>query len=96
MWYSRAIGFLCFVDFTTLSQNFDYPAYILGAPSLFTAILISIVTVEIYRYLVHKNITIKMPNGVPQMVADAFTSLIPITVIMIICAFVGRKSLDLI
>src|SRR5699024_1349460 len=84
-------GFLCFVDFTTLSQNFDYPAYILGAPSLFTAILISIVTVEIYRYLVHKNITIKMPNGVPQMVADAFTSLIPITVIMIICAFVGRN-----
>ncbi len=85
------IGFLCFVDFTTLSQNFDYPAYILGAPSLFTAILISIVTVEIYRYLVHKNITIKMPNGVPQMVADAFTSLIPITVIIIICAFVGRN-----
>ena len=38
------IGFLCFVDFTTLSQNFDYPAYILGAPSLFTAILISINT----------------------------------------------------
>lgn len=32
-----------------------------------------------------------MPNGVPQMVADAFTSLIPVTFIMIICAFIGRN-----
>lgn len=53
------ISFLCFIDFTKLSENFDYPAYILGAPSLFSAILISILAVEIYRYLVHKNITIK-------------------------------------
>lgn len=85
------IGFLCFIDFTKLSENFDYPAYILGAPSLFSAILISILVVEIYRFFVHKNITIKMPEGVPPMVANAFTSLIPVTVTTVLCAFVGRN-----
>ena len=85
------ICFLCCIDFMTLSENFDWPNYILGAPSLFTAILISILSVEAYRYLVGKNLTITMPNGVPQMVADAFTSLLPVTLIVIVFALVGRN-----
>ncbi|MCI5773401.1 MAG: PTS transporter subunit EIIC [Erysipelotrichaceae bacterium] len=85
------ISFLCFIDFTTLSANFDWPAYILGAPSLFSSIIISILAVEIYRWFINKNITIKMPAGVPPMVADAFTSIIPVSVVVIISAFVGRN-----
>lgn len=85
------ISFLCCIDFMTLTENFDWPNYILGAPSLFTGILISIVSVEGYRWLVGKNITIKMPEGVPQMVSDAFTSLIPVSAIVILFALVGRN-----
>lgn len=85
------ISFLCCIDFMTLSENFDWPNYILGAPSLFTGILISIVAVEGYRWLVGKKITIKMPEGVPQMVSDAFTSLIPVSAIIIFFAVVGRN-----
>lgn len=85
------ISLLCCINFTTLSENFDWPTYVLGAPSLFTAIIISILAVELYRYLIAKNITIKMPEGVPPMVADAFTALIPVTAIVIIFAFVGRN-----
>lgn len=88
------ISFLCCVDFAELSANFDWPAYILGAPSLFTGILISIVSVEIYRFLINKDVKIKMPEGVPQMVADAFTALIPVTVVIILFAFIGRNIPD--
>ena len=88
------ICFLCCVDFMKLSENFDWPNYILGAPSLFTGILISMIAVEAYRYMVGKKITITMPNGVPQMVADAFTSLLPVTLIVIIFALIGRNITD--
>jgi len=84
-------SFLSFIDFATLSENFDWPNYILGAPSLFSAIIISIVAVELYRWFIQKNITIKMPAGVPPMVADAFVSIIPVTVVIILATLIGRN-----
>ena len=44
-----SISFLCFIDFSQLSANIDWPNYMLGAPSLFSGIIISIVSVEVYR-----------------------------------------------
>ncbi len=84
------VAFLCFIDFTQLSANFDYPAYILGSPSMFGGILISICAVELYRLLIGKNVTIKMPDSVPPMVATAFTNMIPIAVVVLLFAFIGR------
>lgn len=88
------IGFLCFIDFTQLSANFDWPNYVLGAPSLFTSILISIFAVEIYRWFVEKNITIKMPDGVPPMIAQSFISIIPVTAVVILFSLLGRNIPD--
>lgn len=84
------IAFLCFIDFTQLSANFDYPAYILGSPSLFGGILISILSVELYRFLIGKDVTIKMPASVPPMVATAFTNMIPISAVVLLFTMVGR------
>ena len=84
------IAFLCFIDFTNLSANFDYPAYILGSPSMFGGILISVCAVEIYRLLIGKNVTIKMPESVPPMVATAFTNKIPVSVVVLVFALVGH------
>lgn len=56
------------------------PANNLGSTGMFAAIIVSIISIEIYRFLLQKNIVIKMPEGVPPMVASAFTSLIPIFV----------------
>lgn len=84
------LSFLAFIDFGQLSANFDWPAYILGAPSMFSAIIISILAVEIYRLLVEKKITITMPEGVPPMVAGAFISLIPATVVVVLASIAGR------
>lgn len=84
------ISFLCFIDFGLLSENFDWPNYILGSPSMFGGIFISIVAVEIYRFLVEKNITIKMPAGVPPMVTEAFVSLVPVGAVVVLMSIVGQ------
>ena len=84
------VAFLCFINFTKLSENFDWPAYILGSPSLFGGILISILAIEVYRFLIGKKITIKMPEAVPPMIAAAFTSMIPVSVVVVICAILGQ------
>nr|WP_319488573.1 PTS transporter subunit EIIC [uncultured Caproiciproducens sp.] len=84
------VAFLCFIDFSKLSANFDWPAYILGSPSLFGGILISILAIEVYRFLIGKKITIKMPEAVPPMIAAAFTSMIPVSVVVVICAILGQ------
>lgn len=84
------ISFLSFIDFAKLSENFDWPNYILGSPSLFGGIIISILAVELYRWFIQKDITIKMPAGVPPMIAAAFTSIIPVCIIVIFASFIGR------
>lgn len=53
----------------------------LGAKGLFTAMLVGIISVELYRLCKEKNITIRMPEGVPDFVSRSF-ELIPITVIV--------------
>src|SRR5699024_5056317 len=78
------VSFLAFIDFFTLSENFDWPSYILGAPSLLAGVLISFIAVEGYRLLVKANLTIKMPDSVPPMIADAFTSLIPVSLVVVV------------
>ena len=49
----------------------------LGAASLFGAIVTALISVEIYRIFIEKNITIKMPDGVPPEVTNSFMALIP-------------------
>jgi PTS system cellobiose-specific IIC component len=52
-----------------------------GLKGLFIAMISSIVSVAIYKYLVNKKITIRLPDSVPPAVSQAFTSIIPFTVI---------------
>ncbi|MFQ7652784.1 MAG: PTS sugar transporter subunit IIC [Enterococcus gallinarum] len=49
----------------------------LGSGSLFGAIVTAILSVEIYRFFIVKNITIKIPDGVPPEVTNSFMALIP-------------------
>ncbi|MDY0406722.1 PTS cellobiose transporter subunit IIC [Virgibacillus sp. 179-BFC.A HS] len=53
----------------------------LGTTGIFTAIVMSIVTVQLYRLCVKRNWIIKMPEAVPEGVARAFTALIPAFVV---------------
>ncbi|MCG0276750.1 MAG: PTS cellobiose transporter subunit IIC [Thermosediminibacteraceae bacterium] len=48
-----------------------------GSRGLFVAMIIAIITVEIQRKFVEKNLIIRMPEGVPPSVARSFAALIP-------------------
>jgi len=77
------IAFLIFFPmFTTENGVTAIATANFGSTGIFTALLASIIAVEVYRFLIAKNITIKMPEGVPPMVVDAFTSLIPSFAVM--------------
>ncbi len=58
------------------------PATHLDNTGLFTAIVISLVSVEVYRFFVQRNLVISMPAGVPPAIANAFVALIPGAVII--------------
>lgn len=58
-----------------------------GSRGLFVALVVGLLTGELFRFLIQKNIVIKMPDSVPPMVAKSFTSLIP--ALVIISTFIG-------
>ncbi|WP_025028246.1 PTS cellobiose transporter subunit IIC [Caldalkalibacillus mannanilyticus] len=53
------------------------PIALMGSGGLFVAMLIAILSTEIYRYITSKNIVIRMPDGVPPAVSKSFIALIP-------------------
>ncbi len=78
------ISLFSFLMLFPIGTNDEIGAYLpadnLGSTGMFAAIIVGIVSIEIYRFMVKKNIVMKMPEGVPPMVSNAFTSLIPIFV----------------
>ncbi|MHC5249378.1 PTS sugar transporter subunit IIC [Enterococcus sp. LJL120] len=53
----------------------------LGSKGMFVAMLVALSTTWCYHFLTKKKITIKMPESVPQNVANSFTALIPAVII---------------
>lgn len=53
------------------------PAALMGSKGLFVAMLIAIFSTEIFRFVIQRNLVIKMPDGVPPAVSRSFTALIP-------------------
>ena len=49
----------------------------IGSQGLFVAILIALLSTEIYRFINNRNLVIRMPEGVPPAVAKSFLALIP-------------------
>ncbi|BDR58949.1 PTS sugar transporter subunit IIC [Xylocopilactobacillus apicola] len=64
--------------------NVDY----IGSRGAFTAIITAMLVVSIYLYIIKKNWTIKMPEGVPPQVINAFTDVIPAFVILTIFSLI--------
>lgn len=69
------------------------PYNMLGGKGIFAAIVVAMISAEIYRWFIQKNITIKMPNGVPDAVSKSFSALIPGIVILAFFAIV-RKVIE--
>ncbi|MGG5372159.1 PTS sugar transporter subunit IIC [Enterococcus sp. AZ196] len=90
--HALGTGLISLVSFLMLTPLTDVPeerlAYLntsyLGAKGVFVAIFVSLLTIQIMRIFVNKNFTIRMPQGVPEMVTKSFTSLIPAVVIVLL------------
>ncbi|WP_042199127.1 PTS cellobiose transporter subunit IIC [Paenibacillus camerounensis] len=53
------------------------PLALMGSKGLFVAIVIAIISTEIFRFVIKKNLVITLPDGVPPAVGRSFTALIP-------------------
>ncbi|MFC6315337.1 PTS sugar transporter subunit IIC [Lapidilactobacillus achengensis] len=77
--------------------GFVLPMTYTGGSGMFIAILSAIMAVEIMRFCKNKNITIKMPEQVPESVSRSFAAIIPggvsITIMWLITA-VGNINLN--
>lgn len=72
--------------------NADY----LGAVGLFTAIIISLISVEVFAYFEKKGLTVKLPPQVPPAIAQSFIALVPLTALTIVFwGLVGIAGVDL-
>jgi PTS system cellobiose-specific IIC component len=58
-------------------QNGAMPLDRLGAKGMFVGMLVGFISAEVYRKVVQKGWTIKMPDSVPPAVAKSFSALIP-------------------
>ena len=59
-------------------------ARFLDAKGIFSAIIGGIISIEIYKFLVSKKMTIKLPDSVPPAIAKSFEIIIPIAVVGIL------------
>lgn len=69
--------------------NKTIPMVWLGTKGVITAIIMSITSTEIYRFVVKKDLTIKLPKNVPPMVYKSFASLIPGIVVVAFTLFLN-------
>lgn len=56
----------------------------LGPNGIFLGIFTAIIAVEIFRFAIKRNWTIKMPDGVPPAVSESFDALIPSALVVLV------------
>ncbi|WP_437615556.1 PTS sugar transporter subunit IIC [Erwinia sp. V71] len=62
--------------------NGNIPAAFMGGTGIFTALLTSIYAVELMRFLKDKNLTIRLPEQVPEKIAQSFELLVPVLIML--------------
>lgn len=61
-----------------------------GSQGLFVSIIVALLVTEVFRFFVQRDITIKMPDGVPPAVMKSFAALVPAFVILIATASIHK------
>jgi len=70
-------AFLVVTPYISGDGGKQLPIVKVGAQAMFLAIIVCIVSVEIYRRIEQKGFTFKMPSAVPPAVAKPFESIVP-------------------
>lgn len=86
--------FLVVTPYVMGENGMNVPMTKIGAQAMFLALIVSMVSVEIYKFIEKKGITIKMPAAVPPAVAKPFESIIP-ALISITFFFILRLIFEL-
>lgn len=60
-----------------------------GATGIFTAIIVCFIAINIYKFFIKRDIRVKMPDSVPDGVANSFNALIPLFVVIIILMIIN-------
>lgn len=60
------------------------PVALMGSKGLFVAMILALLSTEIYRKIIQKKIVITMPDGVPPAVARSFVALIPASIVLLV------------
>lgn len=68
--------------------GFVLPMQYLGGNGLFVTIIVSIISVEIFRICKQRNITIKLPEQVPASVGRSFEALIPVSIVILLMTLI--------
>jgi PTS system cellobiose-specific IIC component len=66
-----------FIDGAVVTVSGAIATSWLGAQGIFSAIVVGIVSINIYSWLMNKNLKIKMPEAVPESIAKPFEAIIP-------------------
>lgn len=82
-----AISLSAFLVTTTLGEG-GWSTASFDSTSLFTALIIALISGEIYLFFLRKKIVIKLPDSVPPNVSSSFTALIPAAAILTLALFV--------
>ncbi|MGL5694809.1 MAG: PTS transporter subunit EIIC, partial [Peptostreptococcaceae bacterium] len=70
-------SFILLTPLVTGDAGTGFPTKYLGSSGLFVGILVAMVSTEIFRWFVVRDIMIKMPESVPPNVSKAFSAIIP-------------------
>lgn len=72
------LSLAAFLLIAAQAQNGALPTTYMDGKGVFTALFTSFFSIELMRFLKVRNITIKMPEGVPPAIAASFEALIPV------------------
>ncbi|MDQ0360212.1 PTS sugar transporter subunit IIC [Breznakia pachnodae] len=76
------VSLICFVLIASPLENNTFDATFFGYAGIFSAVITGLVSVEIYRFLVQRNIKIKMPDSVPPLVSSSFETIVPLFILI--------------
>lgn len=78
------ISLLTFIIVSSKYENNAFDGSYLGYAGIFSAILVALVSTELYNFFKKHNLQIKLPDNVAEMVKESFAAFIPLTLIVAI------------
>lgn len=81
---SASMATLIFLMISIKLEDLSLSMDSLGSKGLFTAIIIALISVRVQKYFTDRNLVIKLPENVPQVVYESFLSLIPMFFLVLI------------